>query len=68
MELRRVVTRARKSESGRRSAQSMPTTPAVVEASLQWVTARIPPALVREIEAHAKCVFRAIVSADSGRS
>ena len=27
---------------------------AVVVDSLQWVTARVPPALVREIEAHAK--------------
>jgi hypothetical protein len=54
MELRRVVTRASKSESGGRSSPSTPPNPAVVEASLRWVTARIPPALVREIEAHAK--------------
>lgn len=35
------------------SLASRPESPAVVD-SLQWVTARVPPALVREIEAHAK--------------
>ena len=54
MELRTVVTRASKRESGARPSPSTPPNPAGVETSLQWVTARIPPALVREIEAHAK--------------
>jgi hypothetical protein len=53
MELRGVATRASKRAS--RDRASSPTTPqtSAVEASLQWVTARVPPALVREIEAHA---------------
>ncbi len=54
MELRSVATRARKSEKAVRSSPSTARNPLPVEASLQWVTARIPPALVREIEAHAK--------------
>src|SRR5688500_12976014 len=54
MELRGAATRASKRASrGRCSSTTAPAT-AAVEASLQWVTARIPPALVREIEAHAK--------------
>jgi hypothetical protein len=41
----------------RRQRRSMPAEQpdaAAVEARLTWVTARIPPALVREIEAHAR--------------
>ena len=54
MDLRRVETTAKKSRS-RRSATSTsgPELP-LAEDSLQWVTVRIPPALVREIEGHAK--------------
>ena len=40
--------------SQRRSTPAAQRDASVVEASLQWVTARIPPALVREIEAHAR--------------
>ena len=54
MELRSVATRARKSEKAARSSPSAAPNPGPAEASLQWVTARIPPALVREIEVHAK--------------
>ena len=54
MELRRVETRASKNESRGRSSPSARPHLAATEASLQWVTARIPPDLVREIEAHAK--------------
>jgi len=52
MELRRVE-RASRTMSRGRSSLATPAPTAAVEASLQWVTARIPPALVREIEAHA---------------
>jgi len=54
MELRSVATRPTKSEKAGRWSPSAAPNPGPVEASLQWVTARIPPALVREIEAHAK--------------
>lgn len=54
MELRSVATRASKSERAARRSPSAAPNPGPVEASLQWVTARIPPTLVREIEAHAK--------------
>ena len=54
MELRRVETRATASRSQRRSTPTGQPDPAATEASLQWVTARIPPELVREIESHAK--------------
>src|SRR5258708_14705387 len=54
MELRRVGTTARDSRSRRRSVPTPGRDISPVHASLQWVTARIPPALVREIEAHAK--------------
>jgi hypothetical protein len=54
MELRRVGPKeagnARRPPS---SPRTRPETPQS-EASLQWVTARVPPDLVREIEAHAK--------------
>ena len=54
MELRRVETK--RAENLRRrpvSSRMQPESPQQ-EASLQWVTARVPPDLVREIEAHAK--------------
>jgi len=54
MEPRRVETRETTSASRPRSALAAQSDAAAKEASLQWVTARIPPALVREIEAHAK--------------
>src|ERR1700752_2270921 len=54
MEPHRVDARETKGESRRRSAPDTRREASAVEASLQWVTARIPPDLVREIEAHAK--------------
>ncbi len=54
MELRRDEKSETESRSRRRSPPDARRVASVVEASLQWVTARIPPALVREIEAHAK--------------
>jgi hypothetical protein len=54
MDLRRVETRETERRSRRRSAPPARPEASGVEASLQWVTARIPPELVREIEAHAK--------------
>jgi len=54
MDLRRVETKEKKGRSRRSpSPTSRPELP-LAEDSLQWVTARIPPALVREIEGHAK--------------
>ena len=54
MELRRFEAREPESRNRRRPSRRAPADPTTAEASLQWVTARIPPALVREIEAHAK--------------
>jgi len=54
MQLRRVETRPTASRSQRRSTPTGQPDRAATEASLQWVTARIPPDLVREIESHAK--------------
>jgi hypothetical protein len=54
MELRGVATEASKRVSRARSSFPTPPQTSAVEASLRWITARIPPALVREIEAHAK--------------
>jgi Ribbon-helix-helix protein, copG family len=54
MGLRRVEPRASKNESRGHSSRSPRPNLAPAEASLQWVTARVPPALVRDIEAHAK--------------
>ena len=54
MELRRVGPKEVGNLRRRPSSPTMrPETPQP-EASLQWVTARVPPDLVREIEAHAK--------------
>ena len=54
MKLRRHETSETKGQSRRRfSPASQAETPRA-EDSLQWVTARIPPGLVREIEGHAK--------------
>ena len=54
MEVRRCETSATKTRSrGRSSGPSRPDA-RHTEDSLQWVTARLPPALVREIEGHAK--------------
>jgi hypothetical protein len=50
----RVETSATEGRSQRRSTPPAQPDASVIEVSLQWVTARIPPALVREIEAHAK--------------
>lgn len=54
MELRRVEARETGSRCRRRSGPAAQPQAAHAEASLQWVTARVPPDLVREIEAHAK--------------
>jgi hypothetical protein len=54
MELRRVETKEEDSRSRRRSLPTPGRETSPVQASLQWVTARIPPDLVRDIEAHAK--------------
>src|SRR6266508_1573469 len=54
MELRRDEKSETESRSRRRSPPDARRVASVVEASLQWVTARVPPILVREIEAHAK--------------
>ena len=54
MSIRRVETSETKTRGQRRSsAASRPEEPRI-EDCLQWVTARIPPDLVREIEGHAK--------------
>jgi hypothetical protein len=53
MEPHQVETRETTCGSRRRSTLAAQSDAPVVEASLQWVTARIPPALVREIQAHA---------------
>jgi hypothetical protein len=54
MDLRRVGTS--ETQGPKRRGSSLPSRPAPlpVEDSLQWVTARIPIDLVREIDAHAK--------------
>jgi hypothetical protein len=54
MELKRVETREAGSPSRRRSSPTVGHETSPVQASLQWVTARVPVDLVREIEAHAK--------------
>jgi hypothetical protein len=54
MELRRVEKRETESRRPRHSMPPARPDGSVVEANLQWVTARIPPDLVREVEAHAK--------------
>ena len=54
MDLRSVGTSETRNRSRRRSARATRPEPPRAEDSLQWVTARIPPVLVREIEAHAK--------------
>jgi hypothetical protein len=54
MELRRIQTGASRKVSVNRSSHPTPPQTAAAQAALQWVTARVPPALVREIEAHAK--------------
>lgn len=54
MDFRRVETKpAEKLRRRPLSSTMRPETPQA-EASLQWVTVRVPPDLVREIEAHAK--------------
>jgi hypothetical protein len=50
----RVETTQTEGRSQRHSTPAAQPEGSVIEVSLQWVTARIPPALVREIEAHAK--------------
>jgi hypothetical protein len=54
MELRRVETKQAENPMRRPSASTIRPKTTQAEASLQWVTARVPPDLVREIEAHAK--------------
>ena len=53
MELRRVESKKVEQSSCRLTPRAQPDA-SVVATSLRWVTARIPPDLVREIEAHAK--------------
>ncbi len=54
MNIPRVETREKKSRNRRSSSPTSRSEPPLAVDSLQWVTARIPPALVREIEGHAK--------------
>lgn len=54
MNLRRVNTGQIQDPNRRRSSPPSRPAPLHAEDSLQWVTARLPPGLVREIEAHAK--------------
>ena len=54
MELRRVDSKGTESPSRPRATPRAQPDASVVEASLRWVTARIPADLVREIEAQAK--------------
>ncbi len=54
MEPHRVETTETESRSRGRSPAAARRDASVVEASLHWVTARIPTDLVRELEAHAK--------------
>ena len=54
MEPRRVQTGEPKGQSRRRSSPTSRAKTPRAEESLQWVTARIPPGLVREIEGQAK--------------
>jgi hypothetical protein len=54
MELRNVETREANSRSRHGSSPTAGSETSPPRASLQWVTARIPPDLVRDIEAHAK--------------
>src|SRR5258708_24175423 len=54
MELRRVKTRDADSRHRSRSSPMAGRKTSPVQASLQWVTARVPPDLVRDIEAHGK--------------
>jgi hypothetical protein len=53
MELRKVESKGIERSTRRSASRALPNS-SVVAASLQWVTARIPADLVREIEAHAK--------------
>ena len=53
MDFRRVETEKKSRSRRSSSSASRPELPRA-EDSLQWITARIPPALVREIEGHAK--------------
>jgi Ribbon-helix-helix protein, copG family len=54
MDPRRVDTSEAQGPNRRRSSSTSRPEPPRAEDSLQWVTARLPPGLVREIEAHAK--------------
>lgn len=54
MKLRKVETSETKSRRRRPSSPAGATETSPDDYSLQWVTARLPPALVREIEGHAK--------------
>ncbi len=54
MDLRRVETSETQGLNRRRTSPTNRPAPLPAEESLQWVTARLPPGLVREIEAHAK--------------
>jgi len=49
-----AVRSRQKRREMRRRGQENATAAASTTAVLQWITARVPPALVREIEAHAK--------------
>ena len=54
MDLRRVETREAKNRSRGRPVAATQPEASRAEDSLQWVSSRIPAALVREIEAHAR--------------
>ena len=54
MDHRRAEPNQPKSGTRRSSLSAAQPDEATVADTLQWVTARVPPALVREIEAHAK--------------
>lgn len=54
MEARKAGTSEIRSRSRERSSRARQAEALPAEDSLQWVTARIPPALVRDVEGHAK--------------
>jgi Ribbon-helix-helix protein, copG family len=54
MQLRRVAMNQAGNPTRRQFSSTTRPKTMQAEASLQWVTARVPPDLVREIEAHAK--------------
>jgi hypothetical protein len=69
MDLRRVDPSETQAPNRRRSSPTSRPAPLPAEDSLRWVMARLPPGLVREIEAHAKSTgtvyFRFILTVDN---